>query len=297
MTEPPAASATTAATTAARVLVQALARLGVRDVVLSPGSRSAPLAYALAAAALPDGERPAGAPAMRLHVRVDERAAAFLALGIARGTAALDGAPDDVGPRPVAVVTTSGTATANLHPAVLEAHHAGVPLLLLTADRPHELRGTGANQTTDQVGLYGGAVRFAVDVPAPSGRAGRPATCATSSPVPSPPPGARAPATPARCTSTSPTASRSRRARATPRGPSRARTASCPSCRAGPWGQRCGTAAWRVRGPGGRRRTVRAPATGAARMPPATGAARTTSCRPPSSPGTVRARSRGGSPR
>ncbi|WP_298454582.1 2-succinyl-5-enolpyruvyl-6-hydroxy-3-cyclohexene-1-carboxylic-acid synthase [uncultured Cellulomonas sp.] len=161
------------ATTAARVLVQSLARLGVRDVVLAPGSRSAPLAYALAAAALPDGERPAGAPAIDLHVRVDERAAAFLALGIARGTAALDGSADGLaGPRPVAVVTTSGTATANLHPAVLEAHHAGVPLILLTADRPHELRGTGANQTTDQVGLYGAAVRFAVDVPAPSGRPG-----------------------------------------------------------------------------------------------------------------------------
>jgi len=170
MSESPAAPATTAA----RVLVQALARLGVRDVVLSPGSRSAPLAYALAVAAQPDGDRPAGAPSITLHVRVDERAAAFLALGIARGTAAFEGGPDGrpTGPRPVAVVTTSGTATANLHPAVLEAHHAGVPLVLLTADRPHELRGTGANQTTDQVGLYGSAVRFAADVPAPSGRPG-----------------------------------------------------------------------------------------------------------------------------
>jgi 2-succinyl-5-enolpyruvyl-6-hydroxy-3-cyclohexene-1-carboxylate synthase len=167
MTDPAAAPSTRAA----RVLVQALARLGVRDVVLSPGSRSAPLAYALAAAALPDGERPDGAPAVSLHVRVDERAAAFLALGLARGADAL-GDDGQAGPRPVAVVTTSGTATANLHPAVLEAHHTGVPLVLLTADRPHELRGTGANQTTDQVGLYGGAVRFAADVPAPSGRAG-----------------------------------------------------------------------------------------------------------------------------
>ena len=154
------------ATTAARVLVQALAELGVRDVVLAPGSRSAPLAYALADAARADGDRPVGAPALTLHVRIDERSAAFLALGLAK-------AADAVGEtRPVAVVTTSGTAVANLHPAVLEASHAGLPLLILTADRPHELRGTGANQTTDQVRLFGSAVRFAADVPAPTGRAG-----------------------------------------------------------------------------------------------------------------------------
>ncbi|GIG36045.1 2-succinyl-5-enolpyruvyl-6-hydroxy-3-cyclohexene-1-carboxylic-acid synthase [Cellulomonas pakistanensis] len=151
---------------AARLLVQELAAHGVRDVVLAPGSRSAPLAYALAEAALPDAERPAGAPAVRLHVRVDERSAAFLALGLARAAAAEDA------PRAVAVVTTSGTAVANLHPAVLEAHHAGAPLLLLTADRPHELRGTGANQTTVQPGLFGPATRLEADVPAPSGRPG-----------------------------------------------------------------------------------------------------------------------------
>lgn len=157
------------ATAAARVIVQALAALGVEDVVLAPGSRSAPLAYAIADAARPDGERPAGAPSLRLHVRVDERSAAFLAIGLARASAHGDG--DQVqAPRPVAVVTTSGTAVANLHPAVLEAHHSGLPLLLLTADRPHELRGTGANQTTDQVGLFAGAVRLTVDVPAPVGR-------------------------------------------------------------------------------------------------------------------------------
>ncbi len=156
------------ATTAARVLVQALTALGVQDVVLAPGSRSAPLAYALADAARPDDDRPTGAPAVRLHVRVDERSAGFLALGLSRASAYGD---DDqpLAPRPVAVVTTSGTAVANLHPAVLEAHHAGVPLLLLTADRPHELRGTGANQTTEQVGLFADAVRLAVDVPAPVG--------------------------------------------------------------------------------------------------------------------------------
>ncbi|AEI11250.1 2-succinyl-5-enolpyruvyl-6-hydroxy-3-cyclohexene-1-carboxylic-acid synthase [Cellulomonas gilvus] len=153
------------AVAAARVLVQALAALGVEDVVLAPGSRSAPLAYALAEAAQPDDARPPGAPALRLHVRVDERAAAFLALGLSRASAFAS----DAGPRPVAVVTTSGTAAANLHPAALEAHHAGIPLLLLTADRPHELRGTGANQTTDQVGLFGSATRLTVDVPAPVG--------------------------------------------------------------------------------------------------------------------------------
>ncbi|MFP3714564.1 2-succinyl-5-enolpyruvyl-6-hydroxy-3-cyclohexene-1-carboxylic-acid synthase [Puerhibacterium sp. TATVAM-FAB25] len=160
---------------AARALVADLVLQGVRDVVLSPGSRSAPLAYALAEAAAERAD-------LRLHVRVDERAAGFLALGLARGSEPLhrgaSGSADDAGlvtvdvPRPVAVVTTSGTAVANLHPAVLEAHHTGVPLVLLTADRPHELRGTGASQTTDQVGIFGSAVRYAVDVPAPDGRPG-----------------------------------------------------------------------------------------------------------------------------
>lgn len=154
---------------AARSLVLGLVAHGVRDVVLAPGSRSAPLAYAVAAAA--------EAGLLTLHVRVDERTAAFLALGLARGAAiGTDGADGALGgavaPAPVAVVTTSGTAVANLHPAVLEAHHTGVPLLLLTADRPHELRGTGASQTTDQVGLFGAAVRWAADVPAPAGRPG-----------------------------------------------------------------------------------------------------------------------------
>ncbi|WP_313663989.1 2-succinyl-5-enolpyruvyl-6-hydroxy-3-cyclohexene-1-carboxylic-acid synthase [Cellulosimicrobium cellulans] len=144
-------------------LVQWLSVEGIADVVLAPGSRSAPLAYALAAAA--DARR------LTLHVRVDERAAGFLAIGLSRGASPTSrgGAPL---PRPVAVVTTSGTAVANLHPAVLEAHHSGVPLVLLTADRPHELRGTGANQTTQQAGIFGSAVRFAADVPAPDGRPG-----------------------------------------------------------------------------------------------------------------------------
>ncbi len=140
------------ATEMARALVTALASAGVRDLVLAPGSRSAPLAYAAA-----DAER---AGWLRTHVRVDERSAGFLALGLAKAWQHRDD------PRPVAVVTTSGTAVANLHPAVLEASHAGLPLLVLSADRPHEWRGTGANQTTAQPGLFGPAVRLAADLPA-----------------------------------------------------------------------------------------------------------------------------------
>jgi 2-succinyl-5-enolpyruvyl-6-hydroxy-3-cyclohexene-1-carboxylate synthase len=87
---------------------------------------------------------------------VDERTAGFLALGLAKGSRA-----------PVPVITTSGTAAANLHPAVLEAHHTGVPLVVLSADRPAELRGTGANQTTVQPGMFGPAVRWSADLPAP----------------------------------------------------------------------------------------------------------------------------------
>ena len=132
----------------ARVLVDELVRGGATDAVLAPGSRSAPVALALAAA-----ER---AGRLRLHVRIDERTAAFLALGLAKASG-----------RPVPVLTTSGTATAHLHAAVLEADASGVPLLALTADRPPELRGTGANQTIAQPGLYGGAVRWAADVGVP----------------------------------------------------------------------------------------------------------------------------------
>jgi 2-succinyl-5-enolpyruvyl-6-hydroxy-3-cyclohexene-1-carboxylate synthase len=136
------------ATAFARVLVDELLRGGVTDAVLAPGSRSAPVALALAAAER-DGT-------LRLHVRIDERTAAFLALGLAKASG-----------RPVPVLTTSGTAAAHLHAAVLEADASGVPLLALTADRPPELRATGANQTIEQVGLYGGAVRWAVDVGVP----------------------------------------------------------------------------------------------------------------------------------
>lgn len=135
-----------------RALVTALAAAGVRDVVLAPGSRSAPMAYAVA-----DAER---AGWLRAHVRVDERGAGFLALGLAKAWQRRDD------PRPVAVVTTSGTAVANLHPSVLEASHAGLPLLVVSTDRPHEWRGTGANQTTMQPGLFGPAVRLAAELPA-----------------------------------------------------------------------------------------------------------------------------------
>lgn len=173
--EMPAAASSAPSVVAAHTLVETLAGLGVREVVLAPGSRSAPLAYALGYAVLAGRH-----PGLRLHVRVDERDAGFLALGLARAgsldgdraAGARDGSAATRPPAPVAVVTTSGTAVANLHPAVLEAHHAGVPLLLLTADRPHELRGTGANQTADQVGIFGRAARLALDVPAPTGRPG-----------------------------------------------------------------------------------------------------------------------------
>jgi 2-succinyl-5-enolpyruvyl-6-hydroxy-3-cyclohexene-1-carboxylate synthase len=134
-------------------LLDEFVRLGVRDVVLSPGSRSQ--ALALAVAELEEAGR------IRLRVRLDERGAGFLALGVAVETRT-----------PVLVVTTSGTAVANLHPAVLEAHHSGVPLIVVTADRPVELRGIGANQTTRQPGIFGSAVRASIDVVAPTGRAG-----------------------------------------------------------------------------------------------------------------------------
>ncbi len=136
-------SSASSATATARRLVRSLHQLGVREAVLAPGSRSGPLALALAAA---DAQG-----LLRLHVRIDEREAAFLALGMAKASH-----------RPVPVVTTSGTAVANLHPAMLEALHAGVQLIAITADRPGRLRDTGANQTTDQRAIFPG-VRFIDD--------------------------------------------------------------------------------------------------------------------------------------
>ena len=133
-------------------MVDELVRHDVRDAVLCPGSRSAPLALALAEADR-DGR-------LRLHVRLDERGAGYLALGLAKATG-----------RPVPVVVTSGTAVANLHPAMVEASLSGVPVLALTADRPPELRGSGANQTIDQVGIFGPHARAVIEL----GVAGDPA--------------------------------------------------------------------------------------------------------------------------
>lgn len=141
------------ATDFAVALLDEFVRLGVRDIVLSPGSRSQALALAAA-----EFER---IGLVRLRVRIDERVGGFLALGIAVETGV-----------PVLIITTSGTAVANLHPAVLEAHHSGVPLIVLSGDRPDALRGIGSNQTTEQPGIFGAAVRRTWDVGAPTGEPG-----------------------------------------------------------------------------------------------------------------------------
>ncbi|MBB3733210.1 2-succinyl-5-enolpyruvyl-6-hydroxy-3-cyclohexene-1-carboxylic-acid synthase [Nonomuraea dietziae] len=139
------------ATALATVLVDELVRCGLTDVVMAPGSRSAPLALALHAESR-----------VRLHVRIDERSASYLALGLARRSE-----------RPVALICSSGTAVANFHPAVIEASESGVPLLVLTADRPPELRGTGANQTIDQLKVFGPSARWFAEVGVPEERAGQ----------------------------------------------------------------------------------------------------------------------------
>lgn len=131
------------------VLVDELARCGLRAVCIAPGSRSTPLTLVFEAH-----------PAIRVFRHLDERSAAFFALGMAM-------AKDE----PVALVCTSGTAAANFFPAVIEARHSQVPLLVLTSDRPHELRHSGANQTIDQVKLYGDQVLWSVDLPVPAGGA------------------------------------------------------------------------------------------------------------------------------
>ena len=141
------------ASAVATALLGEFVRSGVIDLVLSPGSRSQALALAAA-----QFER---AGLLRLRVRIDERSAGFLALGLAVETG-----------RPVLLVVTSGTAVAELHPAVLEAAHSGVPLIVLSADRPEELRGIGSNQTTVQQGIFGAAPEKSWDVPAPVGGAG-----------------------------------------------------------------------------------------------------------------------------
>jgi 2-succinyl-5-enolpyruvyl-6-hydroxy-3-cyclohexene-1-carboxylate synthase len=135
-------------TALARAILDELVHQGVREVVLAPGSRSAPLAFAAL--------RLANAGRVRLHVRVDERSAGFLALGMAK-----------VSGDPVAVVCTSGTAVANLTPAVVEASYSAVPLVVVTADRPIEARGVGSPQTIDQVEFFGSAVRCFADLGAP----------------------------------------------------------------------------------------------------------------------------------
>jgi len=132
-------------TSLARVVVRQLIEAGITDAVISPGSRNAPLSLAMYAAAEKD--------LLKLHIRIDERSAAYFALGLAKASG-----------RPVPIVCTSGTAVANYHPAVLEAHHSNVPLLVLTADRPANLRRTGANQTTEQARIFGNAVRYFADV-------------------------------------------------------------------------------------------------------------------------------------
>ena len=132
-------------TSLARLIVRQIIEAGITDVVISPGSRNAPLSLAFFAAAQ---ER-----LIKLHIRIDERTAAFFALGIIKATG-----------RPVPIVCTSGTAVANYHPAVLEASHTNAPLLVLTADRPAMLRKTGANQTTEQARIFGKAVRYFADI-------------------------------------------------------------------------------------------------------------------------------------
>ena len=132
-------------TRVARAVLGELVHQGVREVVLAPGSRSAPLAF--------EALRLSRAGVLRLHVRLDERSAAFLALGLAKASGAA-----------VAVVCTSGTAVANLAPAVVEASYSAIPLVVVTADRPPESRGVGSPQTIDQVGFFGEMVRASTDL-------------------------------------------------------------------------------------------------------------------------------------
>jgi 2-succinyl-5-enolpyruvyl-6-hydroxy-3-cyclohexene-1-carboxylate synthase len=132
-------------TTLARTIVRQILEAGITDVVISPGSRNAPLSLAFFQAA----ER----NLINLHTRIDERTAAFFALGIAKASK-----------RPVPIICTSGTAVANYHPAILEASHSNQPLLVITADRPANLRRTGSNQTTEQARIFGKAVRYFADV-------------------------------------------------------------------------------------------------------------------------------------
>lgn len=132
-------------TTLARAIVRQILEAGITDVVISPGSRNAPLSLAFFQAAEQN--------LINLHTRIDERTAAFFALGIAKASK-----------RPVPIICTSGTAVANYHPAILEASHSNQPLLVITADRPANLRRTGSNQTTEQARIFGKAVRYFADI-------------------------------------------------------------------------------------------------------------------------------------
>ena len=132
-------------TTLARTIVRQILEASITDVVISPGSRNAPLSLAFFQAA----ER----NLITLHTRIDERTAAFFALGVAKASK-----------RPVPIICTSGTAVANYHPAILEASHSNQPLLVITADRPANLRRTGSNQTTEQARIFGKAVRYFADI-------------------------------------------------------------------------------------------------------------------------------------
>ena len=137
----------------AATFVDELERCGLEEVCIAPGSRSAPLAMAFARH-----------PGVRVWMHLDERSAAFFALGMAKASG-----------HAVALLCTSGTAAAEFHPAVIEAHHSRTPLLVLTADRPPELRDVGANQAVDQTRLYGGAVRWYFDPGVPDLEPGAPA--------------------------------------------------------------------------------------------------------------------------
>ncbi|GAB4462627.1 MAG: 2-succinyl-5-enolpyruvyl-6-hydroxy-3-cyclohexene-1-carboxylic-acid synthase [Anaerolineales bacterium] len=131
----------------AGLFVTELKKLGLEAVCIAPGSRSTPLAIAFAESGI------------HIYLHSDERSAAYFALGLARASQ-----------KPVALVCTSGTAAANFFPAIVEANYSEIPLLVLTADRPAELRESGANQTIDQLKLYGNHVRWFVDVPTPEAR-------------------------------------------------------------------------------------------------------------------------------
>jgi len=129
----------------ADTLIASLTVIGIKDACLSPGHRNAPLSFALARN-----------DSITVHTHMDERSGGFFGLGIAKATG-----------RPTVLICTSGTAAANFYPAVVEAYYSGIPLIVITADRPPELHQTGANQTIDQINLYGSHTRFFADVAIP----------------------------------------------------------------------------------------------------------------------------------